>query len=133
MKRIYFYICTAVVALIEVGIFWTSVEISDPVPCVVALFIGIAGLCLLKNYVDEITEDERTQKISQITALRTLQISWLFLFLFAVWIIIEALGEELRHYNRAIGIFGFRLLVILCGIIILYTILSICYNRKYGA
>jgi uncharacterized membrane protein len=133
MKRNYFYLCVAAVAFFEVAIFWLSVEIADPLPSVIAIIIGILGIYLAKGNIDEVIEDERTQKITEITALRTLQITWIGLFLFALWIIIEALGEGIRRFNRPLGIFGFRLLLLLCGIIVLYVILSLYYNKKYGA
>jgi uncharacterized membrane protein len=133
MKRNYFYLSVAAVAFFEVAIFWLSVEIADPLPSVIAIIIGILGIYLAKNNIDEVIEDERTKKITEITALRTLQITWIGLFLFAMWIIIEALGEGIRRFNRPLGIFGFRLLLLLCGIIVLYVILSLYYNRKYGA
>jgi uncharacterized membrane protein len=133
MKRNYFFLLVAAVAFFEVGIFWVSVDIGDPLPSVLAIILGILGIYFARMHLDEVIQDERTQKITEITALRTLQITWVGLFLFAIWIIIEALGEELRHFNRTIGIFGFRLLAILCGIIVLYVLLSIYYNKKYGA
>jgi uncharacterized membrane protein len=133
MKRNYFFLLVAAVAFIEVGIFWVSVDIGDPVPSVVAIVLGIIGIYFARNHVDEVIEDERTRKIAEITALRTLQVTWVGLFLFALWIIIEALGEELRHFNRPVGIFGFHLLAILCMIIVLYVALSLYYNKKYGA
>ena len=132
MKRNYFYLYVAAVAFIEVVIFSVSVDIVDPVPSVLAIILGILGIYFVRMHLDEVIEDERTQKITEITALRTLQISWVGLFLFALWIIIEALGEEFRHFNRPLGIFGFRLLAILAGIIVLYVALSIYYNKKYG-
>jgi uncharacterized membrane protein len=133
MKRNSFYLCVAAVAFFEVAIFWLSVELSDPLPSIIAIVLGILGIYLAKMYIHEVIEDERTQKITEITALRTLQITWIGIFLFALWIIIEALGEEFRHFNRPLGIFGFRLLILLCGIIVLYVILSLYYNKKYGA
>ena len=133
MKRNSFYLCVAAVAFFEEAIFWLSVEIADPLPSIVAIVLGILGIYLAKMYIDEVIEDERTQKITEITALRTLQITWIGLFLFALWIIIDALGEGIRRFNRPLGIFGFRLLILLCGIIVLYVILSLYYNKKYGA
>ena len=133
MKRNSFYLCVAAVAFFEVAIFWLSVELADPLPSVIAIVLGILGIYLAKMYIHEVIEDERTEKITEITALRTLQITWIGLFLFALWIIIEALGDGVRHFNRQIGIFGFRLLILLCGIIVLYVILSLYYNKKYGA
>ncbi len=105
----------------------------DPLPSVLAIILGILGIYFARMHIDEVIKDKRTQKITEITALRTLQISWVGLFLFALWMIIEALGEEFRHFNRILGVFGFRLLGILCGIIVLYVLLSLYYNKKYGA
>jgi uncharacterized membrane protein len=133
MKRNIFYLCVAAVAFIEVAIFWASVEIADPLPSVIAIILGIIGIYLARMHIDEVIEDERTRKVTEITALRTLQITWIGLFLFALWIIIDALGEEFRHFNRPTGILGFRLLIVLCGIIVLYVMLSFYYNKQYGA
>jgi len=133
MKRNYFYLCVAAVAFIEVALFWVSVDIVDPLPSVIAIILGIIAIYLARMHVDEVIDDERTRKITEITALRTLQITWVGLFLFALWIIIDALGEEFRHFNRPTGILGFRLLVVLCGIIVVYVLLSQYYNKKYGA
>jgi len=67
---------------------------------VLAIILGILGIYFARMHIDEVIKDKRTQKITEITALRTLQISWVGLFLFALWMIIEALGEEFRHFNR---------------------------------
>ncbi len=72
----------------------------DPLPSVLAIILGILGIYFARMHIDEVIKDKRTQKITEITALRTLQISWVGLFLFALWMIIEALGEEFRHFNR---------------------------------
>ena len=133
MKRNYFFLLVAFLAFIEVAIFWISVDIVDPLPSIIAIIIGILIIYLARMHIDEVIQDERTWKNAEITSLRTLQITWVGLFLFALWIIIEALGEQFRHFNRTIGIFGFRLLAILCGIIVLYVVLSLYYNKKFGA
>lgn len=133
MKKNVFYLFIAAIAFIEVGIFWWSVETADPLPSLIAILFGIAIVYVARQYIDEVVEDERTQKITEITALRTLQLTWIGLFLYALWIIIEALSEEINHYNRTVGIVGFRLMALLCGIILLYVILSYYYDRKFGA
>lgn len=132
MKKNSFYLLAAAVAFIEVGIFWWSVETANPIPSLVAILFGIALVYVARMYIDEVIEDERTEKINGITALRTLQITWVGLFLYALWVVIEALNEEL-NYNRRVGIVGFRLMALLCGIIVLYAILSLYYGRKFGA
>jgi uncharacterized membrane protein len=49
-----------------------------------------------------------------------------------LWIVIEALNEEI-NYNRRVGLIGFRLMALLCGMILLYVVLSLYYDRKFGA
>ena len=91
MKKNSFYLLAAAVAFIEVGIFWWSVETANPIPSLVAILFGIALVYVARMYIDEVIEDERTEKINGITALRTLQITWVGLFLYALWVVIEAL------------------------------------------
>ena len=132
MKKNFFYLLVAAIAFFEVGIFWWSVETADPLPSIAAILSGIAFICVARRYIDEVVGDERNEKINGITALRTLQITWIGLFLYALWIVIDALSGEL-NYNRRIGLVGFRLMALLCGIILLYVVLSHYYNRKFGA
>jgi uncharacterized membrane protein len=109
------------------------VETRSPLPSLAAILFGIALGYVARMYIDEVLEDERTEKINGITALRTLQITWIVLFLYAMWVVIEALNEELNNYNRRIGLVRFRLMAFLCGIILLYVIQSLYYDRKFGA
>ncbi|HTY14476.1 MAG TPA: DUF2178 domain-containing protein [Methanoregulaceae archaeon] len=132
MKKNVFYLLIAAVAFIEVGIFWWSVETADPLPSLAAILFGIAFVYVSRMYIDEVVGDERTEKINGITALRTLQITWISLFLYALWVVIDALSGEL-NYNRRLGLVGFRLMGLLCGIILLYVVLSLYYDRKFGA
>ncbi|HVP93736.1 MAG TPA: DUF2178 domain-containing protein [Methanoregulaceae archaeon] len=133
MKRVMYYFYIAIVAFIEVLVFAWSVEAGEPMPTIIAVVIGIAMLYIGRSYVDEVTGDERTQKINEITALRTLQITWVVLFLYALWVILEAFSMGINHYNRVIGAYGFRMMFFLCCIILVYVILSLYYNKKYGA
>jgi uncharacterized membrane protein len=133
MKKNMYYFCIAIVAFIEVLIFGWSIEARDPLPSIIAMAIGIGALYIGKSYVNEVIDDERTQKINEVTALRTLQITWIALFLYALWVIIEAFSEGTAYYNRRIGSYGIRLLFLLCCVILLYVVLSLYYNKKYGA
>jgi uncharacterized membrane protein len=133
MKRNTYYLAIALVAFIEVALFWWCVEIGDPLFCEIGIILGIVSLYLGRKYVDEVIEDERTRQVNGITAIRTLQISWIGLFLFTLWIIIDALSEWPSLYARRVGILGFRILFLLCAVIILYVALSFYYNKKYGA
>ena len=132
MKKNSFYLFVAALAFIEVGIFWWSVETADPLPSLAAILLGILFVFAARRYIDEVVRDERTEKINGMTALRTLQITWIGMFLYALWVIIDALSGELI-YNRSLGLVGFRLMALLCGIILLYVVLSVYYDRKFGA
>jgi uncharacterized membrane protein len=132
MKKNSFYLLVAAIAFLEVGIFWWSVETADPLPSIAAILSGIAFVYVARRHIDEVVGDERTEKINGITAVRTLQITWVGLFLCALWVVIDALSGELS-YNRRLGLVGFRLMALLCGIILLYVVLSRYYDRKYGA
>jgi len=132
MKKNSFYLLVAALAFIEVGIFWWSVETADPLPSLGAILLGILFVFAARRYIDEVVGDERTEKINGMTALRTLQITWIGMFLYALWVVIDALSGELI-YNRSLGLVGFRLMALLCGIILLYVVLSVYYDRKFGA
>ena len=132
MKKIEFYTIIAVIAFIEVALFWLSVRIREPLPSILAVLFGIAVIYVAKMYVDEIIEDERTQAINEKTAIRTLQITWIALFVFSLWMIIEGIGNRVSLELRRLGQFGFGLLMVLCGMIVVYILLSFYYGKKYG-
>jgi uncharacterized membrane protein len=83
-------------------------------------------------YVDEVMEDERSQKITQQTALTTLQISWIALLAFSLWMIIEGAGHPSGQELRRLGIFGLGLLLVNAGMIGVFILLSFYYRKQYG-
>jgi uncharacterized membrane protein len=133
MKINSFYLLVAAVAFIVAGIFWWSLESASPLPSLAAILFGIALVCVARRYIDEAVEDGCTEKINGITALRTSQIAGIGLFLYALWISVEAFSRELNYYYRWVGPAGFRLMGFLCGIILIYGILSLYSGRKSGA
>ncbi|HNT07656.1 DUF2178 domain-containing protein, partial [Methanoculleus sp.] len=80
MKRNTFYLLVGIVALIEVGIFWLSVEAERPILIQVAFVLGVILLYAVRRTVEERMEDERTAMITQKAALRTLEIFWVAFF-----------------------------------------------------
>ncbi len=133
MKRNTFYALIAAIVLIEAAIFWWSIEKGDPLPSVVAVGFGIAVVYLARMYVEEVIEDERTQKINEKTAFRTLQITWIALFIFGLWMVISSMNEGLPPPVRfAVGRSGLQLLTILAGMVVVYVFLSFYYAKKYG-
>ncbi len=131
MKRTSFYALVAGIVAIEALVFWWAVELGNPVPSIIAVILGIAVAYIGKMYVEEVIEDERTQQINEKTAFRTLQITWVALFLFALWMIIDSFNQEIP-LHRIIGRNGLELLAILSGMIVVYVLLSFYYAKKYG-
>lgn len=157
MKRNSFYLLAGVVALIEVGIFWLSVEIERPILIQVAFVLGIVLLYAARRTVEERIEDERTAMITQKAALRTLEVSWVTFFAIS-------LGSAVAAFSRPLGLrpphppdpnithmvvirlqdhpdflsfdlfgrFAVGQLVLLCLMIFLYVGFRMFYARKYG-
>ena len=133
MKRNTFYALIAAVVVLEAAIFWWAIETGNPLPSVVAVGLGIAVVYLARMYVEEVIEDERTQKINEKTAFRTLQITWIALFLFGLWMVIGSMSEGLPPPVRFVmGRNGVQLLIILAGMVVVYVLLSFYYAKKYG-
>jgi len=97
MKRNTFYLLAGVVALIEVGIFWLSVEIERPILIQAAFVLGVLLIYIARRRVDETIEDERTAMITQKAALRTLEVFWVVFF--AV-----SLGSAVIAFSRPLGL-----------------------------
>ena len=148
MKRNTFYLLAGIVALIEVGIFWFSVEAERPILIQVAFVLGVLLIYVARQWVDERIEDERTALITEKAALRTLEIFWVVFFAIS-------LGSAVVAFSRPLGlrpphpgppgtapldvlelpfIGGFALfqMALLCLMIFLYVGFRMYYARKYG-
>ncbi|MDV2482667.1 DUF2178 domain-containing protein [Methanoculleus sp. Wushi-C6] len=155
MKRNSFYLLAGIVALIEVGIFWLSVELEKPLLIQVAFVLGILLIYMARKRVEETIEDERTAMITQKAALRTLEVSWVAFFALS-------LGSAVVAFSRPLGLrpphpldpnathlvmrltepdvlpfnlfgrFAVGQLVLLCLVIFLYVGFRVYYARKYG-
>ncbi|OPY37507.1 MAG: hypothetical protein A4E35_01423 [Methanoregula sp. PtaU1.Bin051] len=151
-----FYLIVGIIALIEVGIFWVSIELDNPILIQAAVLIGIIVIYLAKRKVETIIEDERTQFIAQKAALRTLEVFWVIFFVMSLGSIVMGMNRPL-HFRPPVfpgsqgsppsdievnlplvgpetfGRFGFVQLGLLCLMIFLYIGFRIYYGRKYGA
>jgi len=150
-----FYLIVGIVALVEVGIFWVSLQLDMPVLIQLAVILGIILLYFAQKNVERGFEDERTQFIAQKAAMSTLEVFWVIFF-------IISLGDIIIGLNRPVHIrppsfpgsgspppdivfpvplispeiihhLGFFQLGMLCLIIFLYIGFRIYYGRKYGA
>ena len=150
-----FYLIIGIIALVEVGIFWVSIEIDNPILIQVAVIFGIILIYLAKKNVETVLEDERTQLIAQKAALRTLEVFWVIFFVMSLGSVVMGLNRPL-HFQpprfpgsqgtspaievslplvgpETFGRFGFMQLGLLCLMIFLYIGFRIYYGRKYGA
>jgi uncharacterized membrane protein len=132
MKKIVFYLITGIIAIFELLHFARALGTGQPLPFIAGLLIGIAVIYLARMYVDEIVEDERTQKIRERTALGTLQISWIALLVFSLWMIIEGVGTRGNPEMKRLGLFGIALFLVDAGMIVVYILLSFYYAKQLG-
>ena len=156
LKPNIFYLLVGIIALIEVGIFWLSIELDNALIIQAAVIIGIVLIYLARRNVEAGLEDERTQFIAQKAALSTLEVFWVIFFVISLGSVVMGLNRPL-HFQppqfpgsqgpppqaieftlplvgpETFGKFGFMQLGLLCLMIFLYLGFRIYYGRKYGA
>ncbi|MDK2988519.1 MAG: hypothetical protein PWR16_48 [Methanoculleus sp.] len=132
MKKITFYLMTGIIAALEIIYFGWSVGTGRPLPFTAGLLIGIAVIYIARLYIDDIVEDERTQRIRERTALGTLQISLIALLVFSLWMIIEGAGSQAHAEIRRLGLFGIALFLVDTGMIVVFILLSFYYRKQFG-
>ena len=92
MKKNTFYILTGIVGLIEVGVFWLSVQYRMPL-LITAVFIG--GVVLLYGAYRKITDrqmDERAALINQKAGMATFMVFWVIFFAISLGSAVMGLG-----------------------------------------
>ena len=155
IKQNVFYLLIGIIALIEVGIFWISLDLDKPIFIQAAFILGVILLYFAHRNVEKGFDDERTQFIAQKAAMSTLFVFWVIFFVISIGSVIIGLnrpfsirppsfpgshaapaGIELpvplvgpELFNRL----GFFQLGMLCLMIFLYIGFRIYYGRKYGA
>jgi uncharacterized membrane protein len=142
MKRNVFYVLVGIIAFLEVSLLWLAIEVDNALIIQVGFIVGIVLIYLARRTVTEVIEDERTLLISQKSALRTLEIFWLVIFLMSLGSIVISFNRPFLVIIRgsppppadlpSFGIFGFVQLFLLVLIIFLYVGFRIYYARKYG-
>lgn len=132
MKKNVFYLLTGIIGVFEILLFRLSIGTGAPLPFIAGLLIGIAVIYIARMYVEDIEEDERTQRIRERTALGTLQISWIALLVFSLWMIIEGAGSRANPEIRRLGLFGIALFLVDASMIIVFILLSFYYKKQFG-
>ena len=146
MKKNVFYLLTGIVAVILLAIFWYSVENFTPLVFTIAFIAGVIFLYLIYRKVEDFIEDERSARITEKAAMRTLQVFWVCFCAFSILAVMDLLDlPRLSHafwLNRGSGVvspevlplrmIGYIQLALLCTMIFLYVGFRIYYARKYG-
>lgn len=137
MKKSVFYFLTFAIILLEFVLFLWAVRLGTPLLSAASLVLGIAVIYIARMYVDEVIEDERTQKIREKTAVATLQIAGVALLVFSVWMIIEGAsfrgpGGFVPPEIRRLGFFGVGLFLTDVAMVVVYLLLSFYYKKQYG-
>jgi uncharacterized membrane protein len=151
MKQNLFYLIAGIIGLAEVGIFWLSVELRNPLLIMGAFIIGIIFLYSLWRRVSDRKDDERAIFISEKAKSKTLEVFWILFFAVSLGSAVIGFGTYLRippHEHPLpdniplprplppdrpfIGYFGLFQLILLFLLVFLYIAFRIYYARKYG-
>jgi Predicted membrane protein len=142
MRRNAFYVLVGIIAFLEVSLLWLAIEVNNALLIQAGFVVGIILVYLARGTVTDVIEDERTIQISQQSALRTLEIFWVVIFLMSLGSIVLSFNRPFfvifRGYPPppvefpSFGIFGFIQLFFLVLIIFLYVGFRVYYARKYG-
>ncbi len=116
--------------LLEYSVFAWAVGTEYFWPAIISAVIGIVLLCIGKSDVGEITGDERTRRINEITSLRITRGRPVPLCPHGNS---RSICEGITHYNRIIGAHVFRTIRFRCSVMPMYITSSLYYKNKYGA
>lgn len=141
MKKNTFYLLVGFIAIVLVALFWYSEEIHASLLIEVAFIAAVAVLYLARRKVTDLVEDERSAKITEQAAMRTLQVFWVVFCAFSIGAVMQIL--HVPSFPRQappvppamilpIRSMGFIQLGLLCLMIFLYVGFRIYYARKYG-
>jgi uncharacterized membrane protein len=141
MKKNTFYLLVGCIALLLVGLFWYSEEIHTPPIIEVSFIVAVAIIYIARRKVTDLIEDERSAKITEQAAMRTLQVFWVIFCAFSLGAVMQILHVPTFPRQPPTGppptilpmrSFGYVQLGLLCLMIFLYVGFRIYYARKYG-
>lgn len=142
MKKNTFYLFIGCIALALLALFWYSEEIQAPLLIEIAFIAGVAVIYLARRNVTDLIEDERSAKITEKAAMRTMQIFWVVFCAFSIGAAMQILHvpsfprppppPERPPEILPLRFMGYIQLGLLCLMIFLYVGFRIYYARKYG-
>jgi uncharacterized membrane protein len=141
MKKNSFYLIVGCIAIVLVGLFWYSEETHMPLLIEIAFIAAVAAVYLARRKVMDLIEDERSARITEKAAMRTLQVFWVVFCAFSIGAVMQIL--HVPSFPRGDPPFrppeilpprsmGYVQLGLLCLMFFLYVGFRIYYARKYG-
>jgi uncharacterized membrane protein len=141
MKKNSFYCIVGCIAIVLVGLFWYSEEIHMPLLIEIAFIAAVAAVYLARRKVVDLIEDERSARITEKAAMRTLQVFWVVFCAFSIGAVMQIL--HVPSFPREVPplrppeilpprSMGYVQLGLLCLMFFLYVGFRIYYARKYG-
>jgi uncharacterized membrane protein len=141
MKKNSFYCIVGCIAIVLVGLFWYSEEIHMPLLIEIAFIAAVAAVYLARRKVVDLIEDERSARITEKAAMRTLQVFWVVFCAFSIGAVMQIL--HVPSFPPGVPPFrppeilpprsmGYVQLGLLCLMFFLYVGFRIYYARKYG-
>ena len=143
MKKNSFYLLVGCIAVALLALFWYSVEIENPILIEAAFVAGVILAYFARRRVTDLVEDERSARITEKAAMRTMQAFWVVFCAFSIGAVIRLLdtpsfpspphipGGHTLVFSPLRSI-GYIQLGLLCLMIFLYVGFRIYYARKYG-
>ena len=130
MKKNTFYLLIGCLAIALLVIFWYAVENDRPFITEIAFVVAVGIAYLARQKVTDFVEDERSARITEKAALRTLQVFWVVFFAFSIGQVTSML--QVPEYPRPFRppdlpdlpgprIIGYIQLGLLCLMIFLYV------------
>ncbi|HVN72967.1 MAG TPA: DUF2178 domain-containing protein [Methanoregula sp.] len=154
MKKNTFYLLVGCIAVVLLAIFWYSVDAEAPLIIEAAFAVGAIAIYLARRKVTDLIEDERSARITEKAAMRTMQVFWVVFCAFSIGAVIRLLDTPssfgfpptLRpsfppsgviqgipgHAVSPLRSFGYIQLGLLCLMIFLYVGFRMYYARKFG-
>jgi uncharacterized membrane protein len=141
MKKNTFYLFIGCIALTLLAILWYSEKVHTPLFIELAFIVAVAAIYLMKRKVTDLIEDERSAKITEQAAMRTLQVFWVVFCAFSIGAAMQILHVPSLPRQPPtvrppeilpIRSMGYVQLGLLCLMIFLYVGFRIYYARKYG-
>ena len=127
MKQKQFTQCGIIIIVSMGSLFAWSIMSGNTVVPIIAVIIGTVALYLCKSRVEEVIVDERTYKIGEQAARRTLQVFSIVSGVTGILLVVLS-----QYGYPEVTQVGLTLAYSSCALLVLYSLFYRYYNKKYG-